>query len=145
MIPTSIPVLSLYGRLLVSLQGEVTDGQMEELTRDVLTKIASTSARGVVIDASGVSTMDSHLCAVLGRLAEASRLMGAAPVLCGLNPSIVMTLQTMGIDLEGIDTALGLEESLERLGLRVIDELDGDDVKDDRWDSADDLLGDDRA
>jgi rsbT antagonist protein RsbS len=130
-IQPTIPVLSLYGRLLVSLQGEITDSQMEELTRSVLSKIAETSAKGVVIDASGVSTMDSHLCAVLGRLAEAARLMGAAPVLCGLNPSIVMTLQTMGIDLEGIDTALGLEESLEALGLRVIDELaDGDDFSD---------------
>jgi rsbT antagonist protein RsbS len=123
MIATTIPVLSLYGRLLVSLQGEITDSQMDDLTRSVLQRIADTSARGVVIDASGVATMDSHLCAVLGRLAKAARLMGAIPVLCGLNPSIVMTLQTMGIDLDGIDTALGLEESFEAIGLRVHDEL----------------------
>jgi len=31
-----------------------------------------------------------------------------------------MTLQTMGIELEGIETALGLEGALEKLGLEVV-------------------------
>jgi rsbT antagonist protein RsbS len=66
--------------------------------------------------------MDSHLCAVLGRIAGAARLMGTRPVLSGLSPSVVMTLDQMGIALEGIETALGLEAALERLGLDVHDE-----------------------
>jgi rsbT antagonist protein RsbS len=131
---SSIPILSLYGRLLVSLQGEISDRQMDDLTRAVLEKIRDSSARGLVLDASGVWAMDSHLCAVLGRLAEAARLMGATPVLCGLSPSVVMTLQTMGIELNDVETALGVEESLERLGLVVVegprpDDEDGEDAR----------------
>jgi rsbT antagonist protein RsbS len=126
----AIPVLSIYRRLLVSLQGDVSDSQMEELTRTVLKRIHETNAEGLVIDTSGIWMMDSHMCAVLGRLAAAARLMGARPVLSGLSPSIVMTLQTMGIDLSGVETALGVEEALETLGLEVYerrsDEADDD-------------------
>lgn len=122
----SIPIIELWGRLVVPLQGDVTDSQMDALQERLLTHIRNRGARGLVIDASGVWLMDSHLCAVLGRIAGAARLMGTRPVLSGLSPSVVMTLDQMGIALEGIDTALGLESALERLGLDVR-ELDDDD------------------
>jgi rsbT antagonist protein RsbS len=119
-----IPVIELWGQLLVPLQGELGDRQMDDLQTNVLERIRDRGAEGVVIDASGVWMMDSHLCAVLGRLAGAARLMGARAVLCGLGPDVVMTLQSMGIDLEGVDTALGLEAALELLGVRPFDEDD---------------------
>jgi rsbT antagonist protein RsbS len=114
----TIPVIELWGQLLVALQGELGDRQMDALEQNVLERIRARGAEGVVIDASAVWMMDSHLCAVLGRLAGAARLMGARAVLCGLGPNVVMTLQTMGIDLDGVDTALGLESALELLGVR---------------------------
>lgn len=117
----AIPVIELWGRLVVSLQGDVTDSQMERLQTTLLDRIREKGAHGLVIDASGVWLMDSHLCAVLGRIAGAARLMGTRPVLSGLSPSVVMTLDQMGIALEGIETALGLETALERLGLEVHD------------------------
>jgi rsbT antagonist protein RsbS len=114
-----IPVIELWGRLVVPLQGDITDSQVDRLQETVLDRIKTRGADGLVIDCSGVWLMDSHLCAVLGRLAGAARLMGTPPVLCGLSPSVVMTLQSMGIDLDGIETALGLESALESLGLEV--------------------------
>jgi rsbT antagonist protein RsbS len=120
----TIPVIELWGQLLVPLQGELGDAQMDALQSAVLERIRARGAEGVVIDASGVWLMDSHLCAVLGRLASAARLMGARAVLCGLGPHVVMTLQAMGIDLEGVDTAIGLEAALELLGVRPADDDD---------------------
>jgi rsbT antagonist protein RsbS len=110
--------------LLVPLQGDVTDSQMESLETTLLERIRQKGPRGLVIDASGVWLMDSHLCAVLGRIAGAARLMGTRPVLSGLSPSVVMTLDQMGIALEGIETALGLESALELLGLDVHEDQD---------------------
>jgi rsbT antagonist protein RsbS len=118
---TTIPVIELWGRLVVPLQGDVTDSQMEVLSATLLEHIRERGPSGLVIDASGVWLMDSHLCAVLGRIAGAARLMGTRPVLSGLSPSVVMTLDQMGIALDGIETALGLEAALERLGLEVSD------------------------
>ena len=112
-----IPVIELWRHLLVPLQGDITDTQMDELSNAVLERIRDRGTDGLVLDASGVWLLDSHLCAVLGRLAAAARLMGARPVLCGLSPTVVLTLQAMDIELEGVDTALGLEAALELLGV----------------------------
>jgi rsbT antagonist protein RsbS len=100
---------------------------MEDLSTAVLERIRDRGAEGLVLDASGVWLLDSHLCAVLGRLAGAARLMGARPVLSGLSPTVVLTLQAMGIELEGVDTALGLESALELLGMSgPTDDTEGD-------------------
>lgn len=116
-----IPVISLWGQLLVPLQGEVSDRQMANLSSEVLARIsANDGAESLVIDASGVWLIDSHLCAALARLAHASRLMGVPTVLCGLGADIVLTLQSMGFELSGIVTALGLDEALEKLGITVV-------------------------
>ncbi len=113
-----IPIIKLFGQLLVPLQGDVTDHQASRLREDILLAIQKHGALGVVIDVSGLWIVDSHLCSVLAQLALASRLMGTRTVLSGVSPDIAVTLQTMGVGLEGMETALGLEEALELLGLQ---------------------------
>jgi rsbT antagonist protein RsbS len=112
-----IPIIELWGQLLVPLQGDVTDRQADQLRERVLQRIVDRGSEGVVIDVSGVAVLDSHLCAVLGKLAAAARLMGAHSVLCGMGPEMVMTLMAMGIELHGTQTALGLEDALRTLGI----------------------------
>jgi rsbT antagonist protein RsbS len=141
----SIPIIELWGHLLVPLQGDIPDSQADDLQERLLQMIKDRSADGLVIDTSGVWMMDSHLCATIGKLARAARLMGARPVLCGLGPTMVLTLQMMGIDLDGVETALGLEGAMELLGVRVVrvhdDDEDSDqvDLDDQRADGEDDL------
>lgn len=129
----TIPIIQLWGNLLVPLQGDISDAQAEWLRRALLRRIRETDVDGLVIDVSGVSVIDSHLCGLLANLAAAAELMGVASVLCGLSPDVVMTLQAMGIELE-MDPALSLEEALERLGAypgRDSDVPDDDDAVDD--------------
>jgi hypothetical protein len=61
--------------------------------------------------------VDSHLCAVQSRLAAAARLMGAHSIMCGMNAQVAITLQTMGIDMDVVRTALTLEEAFKSLGI----------------------------
>jgi rsbT antagonist protein RsbS len=61
--------------------------------------------------------VDSHLCAVLSRLAASARLMGAHSIMCGMNAQVAVTLQTMGIDMSVVGTALSLEAAFESLGI----------------------------
>ena len=114
-----IPVIELWGRLIVTLQGDVSDTQMEQLRDDVLERVRQKAASGLVIDASGMWLVDSHLCAMLGRVVAAAALMGTRAVLAGLQPQVVVTLGEMGIGLEGVATALSLEQALESLGINA--------------------------
>lgn len=114
-----LPIINLWDRILVPLQGDVTDDLAEQLNTDVLRAIHESGARGLVVDLTGVWIMDSHLCAVLTNLAGAARLMGTPTILSGMSPEIAMTLQAMGVELASIRTALTLEQALTMLGLEV--------------------------
>ena len=116
-----LPIIKLWDRILVALQGEITDDLAEQLSHEVLTTIHQSGARGLVIDLTAVWLVDSHLCSVLSNLAAAAKLMGTPTILSGLSPEIAMTLQTMGVELEAVQTALTLEDALGMLGLEVHD------------------------
>jgi rsbT antagonist protein RsbS len=131
-----LPIIRLWGRVLVPLQGEITDEVAEQLTHEVLRAIHQSGARGLVLDLTGVWIMDSHLCAVLSNLASSAKLMGTPTVISGLSPEIAMTLQTMGVELGAVRTALTLEHALEILGLDVR-ERDGKGDRDDLDDDED--------
>lgn len=115
---TTIPVLKIWDQLLVALQGDVSDRQADDLSHSVLSRIRDVDVSGLIVDVTGVLTLDSHLCAVLARLAASARLMGVRSVLCGLTPEVVMTLQAMDIELAEIETVGTIEEALEAAGIR---------------------------
>jgi rsbT antagonist protein RsbS len=123
-----IPVIQLWQRIVVPLQGDITDETAAVLVDDVLRTIRDTSAAGLVIDVTGMWTMDSHLCHVIANLAAAAKLMGTPTVICGMSAPIAMTLQTMGADFRLAQTALTLEDALERLGVTAtVIEIDPED------------------
>ncbi|WP_164017173.1 STAS domain-containing protein [Pyxidicoccus trucidator] len=136
-----IPIIPLWGNLIVPLQGDITDAQAAQLCSDVLRDIQRTGARGMVVDISGLWLVDSHLCAVLARLAASARLMGTRTVLCGMGADVALTLQSMGIQLEGVETALGLEEGLLLLGVQVLGGRNASAEREASLKLADEMLG----
>jgi rsbT antagonist protein RsbS len=120
-----LPVIKVWDQVLVPLQGEISDAVAERLFDQVLETIKESGAEGLIIDLTGIWMIDSHLCAVLSRLAAAARLMGAESIMCGMNAQIAITLQSMGIDMGQVRTALTLEEAFRSLGIgRVIPKKD---------------------
>jgi rsbT antagonist protein RsbS len=116
-----LPIIRLWDQILVPLQGEITDALAERLRQDLLETIHASGADGLVIDVTGVWTIDSHLCSVISNLAAAARLMGTRSIICGMSAEIAMTLQTMGIELPGVQTALTVEEAFASLGVHQLD------------------------
>jgi rsbT antagonist protein RsbS len=114
-----LPIIKLWDRIVVPIQGEITDELAGQLSSEILKAIHQSGAHGLVLDLTGVWIMDSHLCSVLSNLAAAARLMGTPTIISGLSPEIAMTLQTMGVELEAVRTALSLEQALAMLGLDV--------------------------
>src|SRR4051812_26624863 len=114
-----LPIIKLWDRIVVPIQGEITDEIAGQLSHEILKVIHQSGAHGLVLDLTGVWIMDSHLCSVLSNLASAARLMGTPTIISGLSPEIAMTLQTMGVELESVRTALSLEQALAMLGLDV--------------------------
>ena len=115
-----LPIIRLWGVVLVALQGEITDHMASRLRRQVLEVIHEEGADGLILDVTGVWMMDSHLCSVLSNIASAAELMGTETVISGMSPEIAQTLQTMGVEFSDTRTALTVEQAMGLLGLTVV-------------------------
>ncbi|AIC95773.1 MULTISPECIES: STAS domain-containing protein [Bacillaceae] len=110
-----IPILKLNQYLLISIQTELDDQTALQFQEDLLGKIHEEGSNGVVIDLTSVDMIDSFIAKVLGDVVDMSSLMGARVVLTGIRPAVAITLIDMGIKLEGVSTALDLEQGLASL------------------------------
>ena len=120
----STPVLQVRERLLILPIIGVLDGQRaRQLTEQLLRGIRANRARVVVIDITGVPTIDSTVANHLVQTVDASRLMGASVIITGLSPEIAQTLVTLGVELGKVnavgDLQGGIEEAERLLGYTV--------------------------
>ena len=110
----STPVLQLRERLLIlPIIGVLDSARARQLTEQLLGAIQDNRARVVVIDITGVATIDRTVANHLVQTVEASRLMGASTILTGLSSEIAQTLVDLGVDLGMMRTVGDLQGGLE--------------------------------
>src|SRR6516164_984067 len=108
-----IPILRIGQTLLASIQVELHDTVVDAFQSDILEKIEKTGAQGLIIDISALETVDSYVARMLANTAKMAKLMGTETVIVGMRPAVAATLVRMGYFMEGIQTALSLEEGLQ--------------------------------
>ena len=120
----STPVLQVRERLLIlPIIGVIDSQRARQVTEQLLRGIRTNRAKVVVIDITGVPTIDSTVANHLVQNDEASRLMGASVIITGLSSEIAQTLVTIGVDLSKMnavgDLQGGIEEAERLLGYEV--------------------------
>lgn len=120
----STPVLQVRERLLIlPMIGIIDPQRARQLTEQLLQAIRKNRAKVVVIDITGVASMDSTVANHLLQTVDAARLLGASVIVTGLSSEIAQTLVTLGVDLTKIitvgDLQGGIEEAERRLGYHV--------------------------
>src|SRR5262245_50769272 len=108
-----IPILKIGSTLLATIQIELHDTVVDSFQGDVLEEIEKTGANGLIIDISALETVDSYVARMLANTGKMAKLMGTDTVIVGMRPAVAATLVRMGYLMEGINTALSLEEGLE--------------------------------
>jgi rsbT co-antagonist protein RsbR len=119
----STPVLQIRDRLLLLPIIGVIDTQRARLiTESLLQAIRANRAKVVVMDVTGVATIDSKVANHLLQTVAAARLMGALVIVTGLTADVAQSLVTLGIELSSLNTVGdlqgGLEEAERLLGHR---------------------------
>ena len=119
----STPVLQVRERLLIlPIIGVLDSQRARQLTEQLLSAIQTNRAKVVVVDITGVATIDLKVANHLFHTVEASRLMGASLIVTGLSSKIAQTLVDLDVDLSMIrtvgDLQGGLEEAERVMGYR---------------------------
>jgi rsbT antagonist protein RsbS len=111
----AIPILRLGDILISTVHVDLHDAVAEAFQADVLTMIERTGAKGLVVDVSGLEMVDSYVARILAETGRMAKLMGTQMVLVGMRPEVAATLVRMGYRMEGVRTALNLDEGLAAL------------------------------
>ena len=110
-----VPILKQGDVLIASIQSHLGDRDLLQLRDDVAEKVGRFKSLGVIIDVSMLDVMDSFATRTLSTIADTTRLRGAETVIVGIQPEVAVAMVQLGVTLDGIPTALDLEEGLELL------------------------------
>lgn len=108
------PVLKLRdGLLLIPVVGALDSHRARNLTIELLDSIKLHRARAVVLDITGVSTVDSAVANHFVQTMAAAQLMGARSILTGISPQVAQALVKIGVPAEILNTAGDLQRGIE--------------------------------
>jgi rsbT co-antagonist protein RsbR len=121
----STPVLQIRDHLLLlPIIGVIDTHRARLITDSLLRAIRDTRAKVVVMDVTGVATIDSKVANHLIQTVTAAGLMGASVIVTGVSSDVAQALVGLGIDLGKFNTAGdlqgGIEEGERLLGYQVI-------------------------
>ncbi len=109
----STPVLTVReGILLGPVIGSLTRERADLMTSTLLRAVVERRARYVILDVTGVRSMDADAAHYLTRSASAVRLMGAECILTGIGGNVARTLVQTGADLSGVEVRRTLADGL---------------------------------
>lgn len=108
------PVLQVRpGLLILPIVGPVSARRAQRLQDQLLTAIRANRARFVVIDITGVESVDAHVAGHLVNTVEAARLVGALCIASGLSADVAQTLVEIRVDPSKLRTVGDLQQGIE--------------------------------
>jgi rsbT antagonist protein RsbS len=107
-----VPILKQGDILIASIQSALSDQDLVELRDQLADRVGRQRARGVVIDVTALDVLDSFATRTIRGIAYTATLRGAVTVVVGIQPEVAFAMVQLGLGLDGIATALDLEEGL---------------------------------
>jgi rsbT antagonist protein RsbS len=97
---------------MATIQSALSDTDFMNLRDALVTKVGRFRSRGVILDLTAVDVMDSFSTRILRDLSLMIRLRGAEMVVVGIQPEVAFAMVQLNLTLQGVETALDLEEGL---------------------------------
>ncbi len=114
-----VPILKQGDYLIASIQSELSDADLLKLREDLVRRVSDFRSKGVIVDVTVLDVMDSFATRTLRSMAHMIMLRGAETVIVGIQPEVAFSMVQLGLKLEGVETALDLEEGLDFLDSRI--------------------------
>ena len=110
-----IPLQVVRGCVVASIQIDLNPDALERFRDELLECVQKYSADSVILDVSGLDILDLDDFNGLRRTMEMAKVMGARSILSGLKPGVVSALIDLGVEPEGLDAVLNLDDAFQRL------------------------------
>ncbi len=112
MLELSTPVVKLWdGILALPLIGTLDSARTQVVMESLLQRVVAESTDVVIIDITGVPTVDTLVAQHLLKTVTAARLMGTDCIISGIRPQIAQTIVHLGVDLTSVVTKSSLADA----------------------------------
>ena len=108
----AVPILKQGDVLIASIQTALTDQDLYQLRDELAELVGRFRSRGTIIDVTALDVLDSYATRMLRGIAHTTKLRGARTVVVGIQPDVAFAMVQLGLTLDGVATALDLEEGL---------------------------------
>jgi rsbT co-antagonist protein RsbR len=120
----STPCVQLWDNVLaLPLIGVVDEHRAQRVMEVLLRNIVATQSELVILDVTGVASMDSQVASYIMRTVRSASLLGARCVLTGIQPHVAQTVIDMGLDMNKVvikkDMREGLRWAIHTMGYQV--------------------------
>ncbi|MBM7635031.1 STAS domain-containing protein [Geomicrobium sediminis] len=123
MYAVSIPLVPVWkGVAVLPIIGDLDDERSTYLQNQTLNRATELSLTCIVIDLSGINSINTWFAQNLSNLIQALRLLGIKVVLSGMRPELSQTIVRLGIRFKNICTYLTLEQALQSIEPAKLDE-----------------------
>src|SRR4030042_183323 len=107
----SAPVVQIWRDILaLPLLGLIDAERARKIADALLTKIVDTRSQIVILDVSGVASMDAKVIGHLVKTVQSSRLLGAECVVTGIDPDMASEMEAVVGKRKKIATKVSLQE-----------------------------------
>jgi rsbT antagonist protein RsbS len=107
-----VPILRQGTCLIASVQDALSDAELRDLQQRLAEQVGTRGVRGVVIDVTVLDVIDSFATRTISTIASTVKVRGADTVIVGIQPEVAFAMVQLGLTLDGVSTALDLDEGL---------------------------------
>ena len=130
MLELSTPVVKLWdGVLALPLIGTLDSERTQTVMESLLQRVIETNSEVVIIDITGVPTVDTLVAQHLLKTVSAARFMGVDCIISGIRPQIAQTIVHLGVALGDVITKSNLADAfkvaLNKRGMAVMPKPNG--------------------
>ena len=113
-----VPLLRQGHCLIASVQDSLSDADLRDLQHRLARQVGEDGVCGVIVDVTVLDVIDSFASRTLSTIAYTVKFRGADAIIVGIQPEVAFAMVQLGLTLDGVRTALDLDEGLALLGSR---------------------------
>lgn len=112
----STPIVTVKDDVVIlPLVGNMNSCKAEHIMESVIPKVADMGTRHVIVDFSGVPSLDREMAFHLQQIGQMFRLMGIHVMTTGISPKLAQIVVHTGMNLSQTETYATLKQALENL------------------------------
>ncbi|WP_166000185.1 STAS domain-containing protein [Bacillus sp. Cs-700] len=114
----SVPIIKLSSRVAVCpIIGEIDEKRANLILERTLMESSAKKIRTLILDLSGVATLDTMMTQHLFKIVDSLEVMGVDIIVTGVSSEVAIGVVSLGLDLQSLTIKQNLEGALKSLGM----------------------------